>query len=116
MVNDDDEKKLTKKELGYRLFEVTRFRTLEPGDYVAAKVSSQDLWILARVVKEWNSLELSYKHMKDLSEVGAFATQTYLLEQYALLTHPKTKLKRDAMFSEKVHVQGTFLNVLFNAL
>lgn len=69
MISDDGGKKLTKKEIGYRLFESTRYRTLEPGDFVAAKVSSQDLWILARVVKEWISPGLSYKQMKDMSEV-----------------------------------------------
>eukprot|EP00804_Cyclotella_cryptica_P018529 CCRYP_004340-RA/>CCRYP_004340-RA protein AED:0.31 eAED:0.31 QI:280/1/1/1/0.66/0.42/7/1189/509 len=67
LISDDDGKKLTKKEIGYRLFEGTRYRTLEPGDFVAAKVSSQDLWILARVVKEWISPGLSYKQIKDIS-------------------------------------------------
>ncbi|KAL7521856.1 hypothetical protein ACHAWX_006534 [Stephanocyclus meneghinianus] len=82
MISDDGGKKLTKKEIGYRLFESTRYRTLEPGDFVAAKVSSQDLWILARVVKEWISPGLSYKQMKDMSEI-----------------------KRDAILSEKVYIQ-----------
>jgi hypothetical protein len=69
MISDDDGKRLTKKEIGYRLFESTRYRTLEPGDFVAAKVGSQDLWILARVVKEWISPRLSFKQIKDMSEV-----------------------------------------------
>jgi hypothetical protein len=73
-IKDDDEKKLTKKEVGYRLFESSRWKTLEQGDYVAAKVGSQELWILSRVVKKWNSPGLTYKQTKELSEVSAYCS------------------------------------------
>jgi hypothetical protein len=43
----------TKKEHTYRMFEVIRYRALQRGDFVAARVSSRDLWILARVTKEY---------------------------------------------------------------
>ncbi len=45
--HDDNGKKLPKKELSYRCFEATRWRTLEVADYVAACIRD-DLWILAR--------------------------------------------------------------------
>lgn len=43
----------TKKEHNYRLFELLRFRPLRQGDFVAARLSSRDLWILARVLKDY---------------------------------------------------------------
>jgi hypothetical protein len=43
----------TKKEHMNRVFVVTRYRALRQGDFVAARVSSRDLWILARVVKDY---------------------------------------------------------------
>lgn len=69
-IYDDDGKHLTKKEVGYRLFESLRWRTLEQGSPVAAKVNTQDLWILCRVVKQWDSPGLTYKQIKGLSEVS----------------------------------------------
>ena len=69
LISDGDEK-LTKKEVSYRLFELLRWRTLEEGDHVAAKVSSQELWILGRVVKKWNNPGLSFQQTKELSEVS----------------------------------------------
>jgi len=75
-------KKLTKKELAFRLFEASRFRTLEIGDYVAAKVASHDLWILARVVKKWEAVKIPYKQMREMSEA-----------------------KSDSLFKEKVYIQ-----------
>lgn len=41
----------TKKEHFYRLFECIRYRGLKQGDVVAARVSSRNLWILARVLQ-----------------------------------------------------------------
>mmetsp|Transcript_41903 Transcript_41903/g.71679 ORF Transcript_41903/g.71679 Transcript_41903/m.71679 type:complete len:340 (-) Transcript_41903:280-1299(-) len=76
------ERNSPKKEVAYRLFEATRFRTLEMGDYVAAKMASHDFWILARVAKRWNSV-ISYK------QLAGFADKT----------------KRDALFKEKVLIQ-----------
>jgi hypothetical protein len=46
----EEGKRIKKKDQHLRLFEVLRFRELRPGDAVAARVSSRDLWILARVV------------------------------------------------------------------
>lgn len=80
--HDDNGKKLTKKELSSRLFEATRFRTLNEGDYVSAKVSSQNLWILARVVKEWNAVQMPLKNIVDMSDI-----------------------QREALFTEKVFIQ-----------
>mmetsp|Transcript_25593 Transcript_25593/g.37810 ORF Transcript_25593/g.37810 Transcript_25593/m.37810 type:complete len:600 (+) Transcript_25593:51-1850(+) len=46
-------KKYAKKDQAFRFLEVCRYRALVKGDYVAAKVSSRDLWILARVVNDY---------------------------------------------------------------
>jgi len=52
-LTDEKGKKFTRKDLAYRHFVKTRFRSLVTGDYVAARPQSQDLWILARVVRDW---------------------------------------------------------------
>lgn len=58
-------KKMSRKEASYKCFAMTRFRNLSEGDYVAARLTSRDLWILARVVQDWqcppnfNALEYS---------------------------------------------------------
>ena len=71
-INDDDGKHLTKKEVGYRLFEGSRWRTLEKGALVAAKVNTQEMLLLCRVVQQWDSPgELTYKELKQLSEVSS---------------------------------------------
>lgn len=80
--HDDNGKKLSKKELSNRLFEATRFRTLHKGDYVAAKLDSRDLWILARVAKQWNAVEVPLKLLLDLSDS-----------------------KKETLFTEKVLIQ-----------
>ena len=69
------------QELAYRLFEGTRFRTLEVGDYVAAKMASHELWILGRVAKKWTAVA-----------------------NYSQL-HGLTVPKRNALFREKVYIQ-----------
>lgn len=79
---DDNGKKLHKKELSNRLFEATRFRTLKAGDYVAAKVSSQDIWILARVLKQWDAVKVPLRQMLEMSVA-----------------------KRDALFRDRVFIQ-----------
>jgi len=43
----------SRKEHNLRIAELLRFRALRPGDYVAARLSSRDLWILARVVRDY---------------------------------------------------------------
>jgi SGF29 tudor-like domain len=72
-------KKYSKKDYALILLEIGRFRTLKEGDYVAAKLSSRDLWILARVVKDY------------LTDCGPAAEFLMLSEA-----------KRDALFAEKV--------------
>jgi hypothetical protein len=44
----------TKKEFIVRVFEYLRFRSLKTGDFVAARLTSRDLWILATVQKDYN--------------------------------------------------------------
>lgn len=80
--HDDNGKKLTKMELSSRLFEATRFRTLNEGDYVAAKVNSQNVWILARVVRQWNEIKVPLKVILEMSDI-----------------------KREALFKEMVFIQ-----------
>lgn len=75
-------RKPSKKEIMYRAFEVTRFRTLRKGDYVAARLDSRDLWILARVVTEYPKLDLP------------------LVELFSM-----TEAKRDSLFKNKVLIQ-----------
>ena len=53
MIDVSDEKKPTKKELAYRHFDATRYRTLKVGDYVLARPRSEEIWMLARIVQEW---------------------------------------------------------------
>lgn len=72
----------TKREHLFRLFEAMRFRELRVGDYVAARVSSRDLWIVARVVQTYPAQPL---------------------ELTAFLSLPPTK--RDALFLQKVLIQ-----------
>lgn len=40
---------------------------MKVGDYVAAKMASHDLWILARVAKQWNAVA-TYKQLAGLTE------------------------------------------------
>jgi SGF29 tudor-like domain len=42
-----------KKDHAYKLFELLRFRPLRQGDSVAARLDSRDLWIVARVQKDY---------------------------------------------------------------
>ena len=56
--NNNQKKKYTKKEWTHRVTEVIRFRSLRQGDFVAARLSSRDLWILARVLKDYKGLLL----------------------------------------------------------
>ena len=64
----------SKKEHLYRITEVLRFRTLRAGDYVAARVSSRDLWILARVVKDYPALNMSPDDFLNLTLVSVKLT------------------------------------------
>jgi hypothetical protein len=58
----------TKKEHQYRLFEVLRFRPLKQGDYVAARLTSRDLWILARVLKDYPGFDMAPAEFLQLSD------------------------------------------------
>ena len=74
---------LSKKDVGYRSFNITRFRSLRAGDYVAARMASHELWILARVAKDWDALDVSHSELLNMSEA-----------------------KREALFSNQmVHIQ-----------
>jgi SGF29 tudor-like domain len=48
---------VNKKEHHIRLFEMLRFRGLRVGDFVAARTTSRDLWILARVLKDYPGID-----------------------------------------------------------
>ncbi|KAL9182019.1 hypothetical protein ACHAXT_012362 [Thalassiosira profunda] len=80
---DEDGNKLPKKEVSHRMLEAHRFRTLLAGDHVAAKLSSQDLWILARVAKQYKAVA-SHQQLAGLKAS-----------------------KRDALFQEKVYIQDS---------
>ena len=69
----------TKKEHNFRIFDVLRFRPLKQGDFVAARVTSRDLWILARVLKDYPGLNMPHNEFLQLSEA-----------------------KRDSLFRERV--------------
>ncbi|CAJ1943052.1 unnamed protein product [Cylindrotheca closterium] len=71
-----------KKEHSIRVFEVLRFRSLKAGDFVAARLSSRDLWILAKVLKDYSGFTMAPVEFVKLS--GA---------------------RRDAVFKEKVMVR-----------
>ena len=56
--NNNQKKKYTKKEWTHHVTELICFRSLRQGDFVAARLSSRDLWILARVLKDYKGLLL----------------------------------------------------------
>jgi hypothetical protein len=72
----------SKKDHSQRVFEVKRFRALRQGDHVAARLSSRDLWILARVTKSFPGVNLPVLEFLQLS-----------------------KSRRDSLFREKVTVR-----------
>lgn len=72
----------SKKEHNFRIFELQRFRPLKHGDFVAARLSSRELWILAKV-------------LKDFPAPGMAAIEFLNL----------TAARRDAVFREKVMVR-----------
>lgn len=72
----------SRKEHTFRVFEAARFRPLKQGDFVAARVTSRDLWILARVQKDYPGFSMSPSEFLKLTEA-----------------------KRDALFREKVHIK-----------
>jgi len=54
---DSAGRKLTKKAAAFYTSDRNRFRTLDVGNYVAARVASHELWILARIVQTWKAPE-----------------------------------------------------------
>eukprot|EP00934_Nitzschia_sp_Nitz4_P000333 Nitzschia sp. Nitz4//scaffold2_size372955//50269//51997//NITZ4_000368-RA/size372955-snap-gene-0.6-mRNA-1//1//CDS//3329546611//333//frame0 len=72
----------TKKDHNNRLFEVLRFRALRQGDFVAARTTSRDLWILAKVLKNYPGVDMAPLEFLQLSGT-----------------------RRDAVFKGKVLVQ-----------
>ena len=58
----------TKKGQSHRLSDVIRYRALRQGDPVAARVTSRDLWILARVVKDYPGTNLTPMEFLRLSD------------------------------------------------
>jgi len=67
--DESGKRTLTKKEVAYRSFNITRFRSLKAGDYVAARMGSHELFILARVARDWDALDVSHAELLKLSEV-----------------------------------------------
>lgn len=59
-----------------------RFRGLRQGDFVAARTTSRDLWILARVLKDYPGVDMAPLEFLQLSES-----------------------RRDAIFRDKVQVK-----------
>jgi len=87
IIEEDPEngRKLNRKEIIHKNFEILRFRSLNQGDYVAARLSnSRELYIVVHVVQSWNFPENS-------------------LTTRELVT--MTEAKRAAVFKEKVLVQ-----------
>lgn len=58
----------TKKGQSHRLSDVIRYRALRQGDPVAARVTSRDLWILARVMKDYPGTNLTPMEFLRLSD------------------------------------------------
>jgi hypothetical protein len=80
-------KKFTKKDQAFRLLDVHRFRALRVGDYVAAKLSSRDLWILARVVQPYPGMSISAHDF-----LAAYTPENSSAQQ---------QKRRDALFRDK---------------
>ena len=59
----------SKKDHNLRIAEILRFRGLRAGDYVAARLSSRDLWILARVVHDYPPLSMNPAEFLKLTPV-----------------------------------------------
>jgi hypothetical protein len=57
--NISSKRLITKKEHGYQIAEILRFPSLHNGDYMAARVTSWDLWILARVAHDYPSIHMN---------------------------------------------------------
>ena len=56
---NNNKRTCTKKEYQHRIFQLVRYRDLREGDFCAARLSSRDLWILAKVLKEYKTNTLT---------------------------------------------------------
>ena len=65
--NNNQKKKYTKKEWTHRVTELVHFRSLRQGNFVTACLSSRDLWILARVLKDYKGLLLEDNNNNNMS-------------------------------------------------
>jgi hypothetical protein len=74
----------TKKEFQHRVFQLLRYRDLKEGDFCAARLSSRDLWILAKVLKEYKTNSI---------------TSLYTLSPLEFLS--LTDNRRDALFQKE---------------
>jgi hypothetical protein len=74
----------TKKEFQHRVFQLLRYRDLKEGDFCAARLSSRDLWILAKVLKEYKTNSV---------------TSLYTLSPLEFLS--LTDNRRDALFQKE---------------
>jgi len=75
----------TKKEYQHRVFQLLRYRDLKEGDFCAARLSSRDLWILAKVLKDYKTNSM---------------TTLYTVSPLEFLSLSDSR--RDALFKEKV--------------
>mmetsp|Transcript_7902 Transcript_7902/g.19419 ORF Transcript_7902/g.19419 Transcript_7902/m.19419 type:complete len:632 (+) Transcript_7902:134-2029(+) len=78
----------TKKEYQHRVFQLLRYRDLWEGDFCAARLSSRDLWILAKVLKDYKT-----------------NSQTPLYTVSPLEFLGLSDSRRDALLKEKVHLE-----------
>jgi hypothetical protein len=61
-VDANGKRTCSKKEYHYRVFQLLRYRELKEGDFCAARLSSRDLWILAKVLKDYTLSPTSPPH------------------------------------------------------
>lgn len=79
----------TKKEYQQRVFQLLRYRDLREGDFCAARLSSRDLWILAKVLKDYKTTSftplytispLEFLSLSDPKRDAVFQREKVLLE------------------------------------
>ena len=79
----------TKKEYQHRVFQLLRYRDLREGDFCAARLSSRDLWILAKVLKDYKTTTftplytispLEFLSLSDPRRDAVFQKEKVLLE------------------------------------
>jgi len=95
-IEEKGKRKMTKKQIAYRHFGMTRFRSFKFGDYVAARPQSQDLWILARVMKDWEELDIpiiELINMNPYKRDNLFHTKVELQDDEDKDLNDKSKVK-----------------------